>query len=123
MVSDSNGNLKEIHTINVEWKRNEDGRFVPVEIPGTEKVWPAQLALICMGFLGSEETAIEPLGLERDARSNVKAEYGTFKTNVEGVFAAGDMRRGQSLVVWAINEGRAAARECDKYLMGYSNLE
>jgi glutamate synthase (NADPH/NADH) small chain len=75
-----------------------------------------------MGFLGPEKPLVEKLGLATDERSNVKADYGKFSTSVEGVFAAGDMRRGQSLVVWAINEGRAAARECDRYLMGFSNL-
>lgn len=122
IVGDENGNVKEVHTVKVEWKKDENGRFSPVEIPGTEKVYPAQLVLLAMGFLGPEETAIMPLSIEQDARSNVKAEYGKFTTNVPGVFAAGDMRRGQSLVVWAINEGRGAARECDKYLMGKTTL-
>jgi glutamate synthase (NADPH/NADH) small chain len=75
-----------------------------------------------MGFLGPEKPLVEKLGLSTDERSNVKADYGKFSTSVPGVFAAGDMRRGQSLVVWAINEGRAAARECDRYLMGVTNL-
>jgi glutamate synthase (NADPH/NADH) small chain len=75
-----------------------------------------------MGFLGPEKPLVEKLGLAADDRSNVKADYGKFATSVEGIFAAGDMRRGQSLVVWAINEGRAAARECDRYLLGSSNL-
>lgn len=121
-VGDTDGNLKEVHTIEVEWQKDSSGRFIPVEVPGTEKVFPAQLVLLAMGFLGPEDTALKPLGVEQDARSNVKAEYGNFATNVKGIFAAGDMRRGQSLVVWAINEGRAAARECDKYLMGYTKL-
>jgi glutamate synthase (NADPH/NADH) small chain len=121
-VGDADGNLKEVHAIGVEWQKDAAGRFIPVEIPGTEKVFPAQLVLLAMGFLGPEDTAFKALGVEQDARSNVKAEYGTFSTNVKGVFAAGDMRRGQSLVVWAINEGRAAARECDRYLMGYTKL-
>jgi glutamate synthase (NADPH/NADH) small chain len=121
-VGDADGSLKEVHAIGVEWQKDAAGRFIPVEIPGTEKVFPAQLVLLAMGFLGPEDTAFKALGVEQDARSNVKAEYGTFSTNVKGVFAAGDMRRGQSLVVWAINEGRAAARECDRYLMGYTKL-
>ena len=75
-----------------------------------------------MGFLGPEDTILRSLGVEQDGRSNAKAEYGRFATSVEGVFAAGDMRRGQSLVVWAINEGRGAARECDRYLMGSTDL-
>jgi len=91
-------------------------------IPGTEKVYPADLVLLAMGFIGPEDTIPNALKLELDKRNNVKAEYGKFATNVEGVFVAGDMRRGQSLVVWAINEGRAAARECDRYLMGETQL-
>jgi glutamate synthase (NADPH/NADH) small chain len=75
-----------------------------------------------MGFLGPEPEAPDQLRLERDARSNLKAAYGKYATNVPGVFAAGDCRRGQSLVVWAINEGREAARECDRHLMGESLL-
>ncbi len=92
------------------------------KIPGTEKVWPAQLVLLAMGFLGPEETVLGDLGVERDKRSNAQADYGKFATSVPGVFAAGDMRRGQSLVVWAINEGRGAAREIDRYLMGETHL-
>jgi glutamate synthase (NADPH/NADH) small chain len=80
------------------------------------------LVLLCLGYLGPEDRLLSQLGVERDARSNVRAEYGRFATTIEGVFAAGDMRRGQSLVVWAINEGRGAARECDRYLMGETSL-
>lgn len=75
-----------------------------------------------MGFTGPETEVVEKFGLKTDARSNIKAEHGSFTTNHEGVFAAGDVRRGQSLVVWAINEGRGAARECDRFLMGSTNL-
>ena len=75
-----------------------------------------------MGFLGPESTLVEQLGLEQDARTNIRADYGKFATSAPGVFAAGDMRRGQSLIVWAINEGRGTARECDRYLMGSTNL-
>jgi glutamate synthase (NADPH/NADH) small chain len=85
-------------------------------------VRPADLVLLAMGFLGPEDTVLEQLGIERDERSNAKATHGEFATSVEGIFAAGDMRRGQSLVVWAINEGRGAARECDRYLMGTTAL-
>jgi glutamate synthase (NADPH/NADH) small chain len=92
------------------------------EIAGTERVWPAQLVLLAMGFLGPEDSVLDQLGVERDERSNAKAAHGEFSTNVPGVFAAGDMRRGQSLIVWAINEGRGAARECDRYLMGETDL-
>ena len=92
------------------------------EVEGSEKEWPAQLILLAMGFLGPEQYVAEAAGLEVDPRSNFKAEHGHFATNVDGVFAAGDCRRGQSLVVWAINEGRGAARAIDIYLQGYSDL-
>ncbi|TLS50902.1 glutamate synthase subunit beta [Paenibacillus antri] len=121
-VGDENGHVKELHTVQIEWKKDDAGRFVPVEVPGSEKVYPADLVLLAMGFLGPEPTVLEQLGVERDERSNAKAAYGAYATNVEGVFAAGDMRRGQSLVVWAINEGREAARECDRWLMGSTQL-
>lgn len=121
-VGDENGNVQAVHTVKVEWQKDDSGRFVPKEIPGTEEVLPAGLVLLAMGFLGPESTALAPLGIECDQRSNVKADYGRYRTNVDGVFSAGDMRRGQSLVVWAIHEGRGAAREVDKYLMGYTNL-
>lgn len=122
LVGDENGRLKELHTVQVEWKVGDNGRFGPQEIAGTEKVWPAQLVLIAMGFLGPEDVVLEQLGLERDERSNAKAEHGRFATSKPGIFAAGDCRRGQSLVVWAINEGRGAARECDRFLMGHTDL-
>jgi glutamate synthase (NADPH/NADH) small chain len=121
-IGDENGNVKEIETVQVEWVRNANGPFSPIEIPGTEQILPAQLILIAMGFTGPEDTLVESCGVERDERSNVKAEYGKFVTNLPGIFTAGDMRRGQSLVVWAINEGRGAARECDRYLMGETSL-
>ncbi|ALS27981.1 glutamate synthase [Paenibacillus sp. 32O-W] len=121
-VGDENGNVKELHTVQIERIVDETGRKIYKEIPGTEKVWPADLVLIAIGFEGPENTLIDQFGLERDRRSNVKAEYGKYRTNVDKVFAAGDMRRGQSLVVWAINEGREAAREVDRYLMGSTML-
>ncbi|MBP1995017.1 glutamate synthase subunit beta [Paenibacillus eucommiae] len=121
-VGDENGHVKELHTVLIEWKKDEQGRFAPVEVPGSEKIYPAQLVLIAMGFLGPESAVLDQLGVEKDERSNAKAAHGKFATNVKGIFAAGDMRRGQSLVVWAINEGREAAREVDRYLMGSSNL-
>lgn len=121
-VGDDNGRVKEVHTSEVEWVKDDQGRFTPREIQGTEKVWPAQLVLLAMGFTGPEDSVLDQLGIERDDRSNARAEYGQFTTSVKGVFAAGDMRRGQSLVVWAINEGRGAARECDRYLMGDTSL-
>jgi glutamate synthase (NADPH/NADH) small chain len=108
--------------VQIQWEKNDKGQFVPREMPGTEQVRPVQLVLLAMGFLGPEQPLLEQLGVERDGRSNAKAEFGQFGTNVKGVFAAGDARRGQSLVVWAFNEGRGAARECDRYLMGATNL-
>jgi glutamate synthase (NADPH/NADH) small chain len=121
-VGDAAGQLQELVTVQVKWERNDKGQFVPVEVPGTEQVRPAQLALLAMGFLGPEQALLKDLGVEPDGRSNVRAEHGSFVTNLKGVFAAGDCRRGQSLVVWAINEGRGAARECDRWLMGRTDL-
>ncbi len=119
---DEHGHVKEVHTVQIEWTKNDKGQLVPKEVPGSEKVLPAQLVLLAMGFLGPEQPLLEQLGVERDGRSNAKADYGKYCTSVKGVFAAGDARRGQSLVVWAFNEGRGAARECDRYLMGRTNL-
>ncbi|GJL73292.1 MAG: glutamate synthase subunit beta [Nitrosomonas sp.] len=121
-VGDNNRHVKALHTINVEWAKDDNGRFFPRKIPGSEKIWPADLVLLAMGFLGPEDTILDELAIARDARSNAKAEEGLYATNVKGVFAAGDIRRGQSLVVWAIYEGRTAARECDRYLMGSTLL-
>ncbi len=114
------GEVKELETIDVIWDRNPEGRMVPKEIVGSEKTWKTDLVLLAMGFIGPEDTIPCELKLERDGRSNIKAEYEKFDTNLDKVFAAGDMRRGQSLVVWAIQEGKLAAREVDKYLTGKS---
>jgi glutamate synthase (NADPH/NADH) small chain len=122
ITSDSHGQVKEIVTVQIQWERNEKGQFIPKEVPGTEKVLPAQLVLLAMGFLGPEQSLLDALKLERDPRTNVKAGFEKYSTNLKGVFAAGDCRRGQSLVVWAFNEGRGAARECDRYLMGATDL-
>jgi glutamate synthase (NADPH/NADH) small chain len=119
---DSEGKVKAVHTVQVKWEKNAQGQFVPTPVPGTEQVRPATLVLLAMGFLGPEQELPAALGLERDPRSNIKAEYGRYATNIPGVFAAGDCRRGQSLVVWAFNEGRGAARECDRFLMGDTEL-
>jgi glutamate synthase (NADPH/NADH) small chain len=119
---DENGHVKAVHTVEVQWEKNDKGQFIPKHVPGTEKVLPAQLVLLAMGFLGPEQPLLDALGIERDPRSNVKADYGKYATSIPGVFAAGDCRRGQSLVVWAFNEGRGAARECDLYLMGSTDL-
>ena len=113
-LRNDNGSLKGIITVEV------DNNFQ--EIPGTEKEWKADLILLAMGFLGPEHYVSEPLNIELDERSNYKAEHNIHQTSNPSVFAAGDCRRGQSLVVWAINEGRAAAREIDIYLMGETTL-
>ena len=122
LVGDEQGRVKEIVTVEVHWEKNGQGQFVPVERSGTEKTQPAQLVLLAMGFTGPEVALPTSLGVELDARKNVKAEHDQYVTSVEGVFAAGDCRRGQSLVVWAIHEGRGAARECDRFLMGRTDL-
>jgi glutamate synthase (NADPH/NADH) small chain len=120
-VGDENGRVSAIHTTLVEWGR-DNGRAAPRNVPGSEKVLPTQLVLLALGFSGPENQLLDQLGVDKDQRTNAKAEYGKFSTSIPGVFAAGDMRRGQSLVVWAINEGRGAARECDRYLMGETAL-
>lgn len=120
-IDDRKGNVTGIKTVRVQWGK-KDGRMVMEEIAGSEEVIGADLVLLAMGFLGPENTVSEKLGIELDPRSNYKAEHGKFETNVPGVFAAGDCRRGQSLVVWAINEGRGAARAIDIYLQGDSTL-
>jgi glutamate synthase (NADPH/NADH) small chain len=119
---DGEGKVKAVHVVDVEWRKNEQGQFGPQPVAGTERVLPAQLVLLAMGFLGPEQPLLDALGVERDGRSNVKAEHGRYETSLPGVFAAGDCRRGQSLVVWAFNEGRGAAKACDAYLMGRSDL-
>jgi glutamate synthase (NADPH/NADH) small chain len=122
ILGDDAGNARAVVTVNIRWEKNDKGQFVPVEQPGSEKEHPAQLVLLAMGFLGPEQGLLKDLKVDVDARSNVKADYDRYATNVPGVFAAGDARRGQSLVVWAINEGRGAARECDRWLMGATEL-
>lgn len=121
-LADAEGRLSGVHLVNITWKRNEKGGFVPEEVPGSDREVPAQLVLLAMGFLGPDEPVLEQLGVERDGRTNVRAEYGRYQTSIPKVFAAGDCRRGQSLVVWAFNEGRGAARECDRWLMGGTDL-
>jgi glutamate synthase (NADPH) small chain len=120
-LDDGNGNVKGIKTVRVRWTK-QDGRMNMEEIPGSEQIIEADLVFLAMGFLGPESYVSEVLQIELDPRSNYKADHGKFTTNVPGVFAAGDCRRGQSLVVWAINEGRGAARAIDTYLMGQSSL-
>jgi len=119
---DDQGALKAVHTVSVQWERLPDGRMVPKEVPGSERIWPAQMVLLAMGFLGPEDTLPDAFGLVRDSRSNIQAAADQYATSKPGIFAAGDSRRGQSLVVWAIHEGRGAARACDRYLMGGTQL-
>jgi glutamate synthase (NADPH/NADH) small chain len=121
-IGDTNGNLTGLITSEVEWIMEPGKRPQLKEIPGTEKNWKCELALLAMGFTGSEMTIAEQLGLKADMRTNIKASEADYKTNVPGVFVAGDQRRGQSLIVWAISEGRQAAHHVDVFLMGNSNL-
>ncbi len=121
-VGDAEGQLSGVKTVEVQWQKGDDGRWNMEEVAGSEKVWPADLIMLSMGFTGPEQYVSDALNLEYDERANYRAAYGQYKTSVEGVFAAGDCRRGQSLVVWGINEGREAAREIDKFLMGSSFL-
>ena len=120
--ADDDGQVKAIHVVDVAWEKDDSGRFQMQKVAGSERVIPAQLVLLAMGFLGPEQPLVDALGLEQDGRSNIQADYNKYVTSVPGVFAAGDCRRGQSLVVWAFNEGRGVARECDRYLMGHSDL-
>ncbi len=121
-VGDGQGNLRAIKVCEVDWSKPvENGPPFSV-VPGSEKELECDLVFLALGFLGPEHIIGEQLNLETDARSNFKAEHEQYTTNIEGVFAAGDCRRGQSLIVWAINEGRGAARECDRYLMGATEL-
>ena len=121
-VKDTNGKLIALKTVNVEWKMVLGEKPELIEIAGTEKTWPCDLALLALGFTGPESTLADKLGLNTDAHSNYKATYGKYQTNVSNIFTAGDMRRGQSLIVWAISEGREAARQVDIFLMGKSEL-
>ena len=119
-ITNDKGELIALKTVEVQWKLLAGKRPELIERPGTEKTWPCDLVLLALGFTGTESTLSDQLGLDIDARTNIKAT--NYQTNVAHIFTAGDMRRGQSLIVWAINEGREAAREVDIYLMGSSNL-
>ena len=119
---DENGNVTAVHTVDIEWTRTPEGQMIPQEVAGSEKVHPADIVLLAMGFMGPEGSLVDQFGVDKDPRSNILAQYDQFATSKPGVFAAGDGRRGQSLIVWAIDEGRRAAREVDKYLMGKSYL-
>ena len=123
-ILDENGQLKGLKVVEVEWEMDANGRALNFkEVPGTERELPCQLVLLAMGFLHPQkEGLLEKLGVDLDNRGNVKAVEGKYQTNIPKIFTAGDMRRGQSLVVWAISEGREAARKVDEYLMDYSKL-
>jgi glutamate synthase (NADPH/NADH) small chain len=121
-IKDKEGKLIALKTINVQWEVIPGKRPKLIEIAGTEKTWPCDLALLALGFTGPESTLADKLGIDLDGRSNYKAIYGKYQTNIPNIFTAGDMRRGQSLIVWAISEGREAARQVDIYLMGKSEL-
>ncbi|MGP1992453.1 glutamate synthase subunit beta [Zobellia laminariae] len=121
-LGDKDGNLTGLITSQVEWIKTPGQRPQLKEVPGTEKEWKCELALLALGFTGSEMTIADQLGIEADGRTNIKATEENYMTNVPGIFAAGDQRRGQSLIVWAISEGRQAAYHVDKYLMGESAL-
>ncbi len=124
-IGDENGNLKALKIAQLEWKLTDDGRPARfVEVAGSEQIMPCELALLAMGFVHPQQDGlINDLGIELDERGNVRAAEKSYQTNVEKIFAAGDMRRGQSLVVWAISEGRECARKVDEFLMGSSLLE
>ncbi|WP_026811180.1 glutamate synthase subunit beta [Arenibacter latericius] len=121
-IGDSDGNLTGLITSEVEWIKEPGKRPQLIEIPDTEKEWKCELALLALGFTGTEMTIADQLGIKADMRTNIKASEADYMTNIPGVFVAGDQRRGQSLIVWAISEGRQAAYHVDTFLMGSSNL-
>ncbi|WP_118196110.1 glutamate synthase subunit beta [Albibacterium indicum] len=124
-IADENGKLKALKVVDLEWEKDKLGRPVKfTEIEGSEREIPCELVLLAMGFLHPQhEGLLNQLGLEYDQRGNVKAQEGSYQTSADKIFVAGDMRRGQSLVVWAISEGRECARKVDEFLMGVSELE
>jgi len=121
-ISDGTDKVQAVETVQVNWVKDDKGRLIPMELPGSEQTWKADLVLLAMGFIGPEDAIADELGIQRDQRSNLKAEFGSFTTNLDKVFAAGDARRGQSLVVWAIREGKLAARAVDLFLTGSSKI-
>ncbi|KAJ8657427.1 hypothetical protein O0I10_006983 [Lichtheimia ornata] len=121
-VKDAEGNVKGINTVRVEWSKDENGRWAMKDVPGSEEFFPADLVLLSMGFLGPEEALVKQLSLKQDGRTNIETPKGKYNTSAPGVFAAGDCRRGQSLIVWGINEGRQCAREVDFFLEGSTFL-
>jgi len=121
-LGDDQGNLRALKTVKLDWTKPSPSGAPFTPIPGTEQEWPADLCFLALGFKGPEQLIAEQLEVATDNRTNFQADYGKYATNIPGLFAAGDCRRGQSLIVWAINEGREVARECDRYLMGSTKL-
>ncbi|NBJ92401.1 glutamate synthase subunit beta [Parablautia muri] len=121
-VKDKNGNLKGVKIVKLSWEKEDTGRMSSKEVAGSEKILPAEIVLIAAGFLGSQKYVTDAFKVDLDQRTNVNTAPGRYETSVKNVFTAGDMHRGQSLVVWAIREGREAAKAVDESLMGYTNL-
>jgi glutamate synthase (NADPH/NADH) len=121
-VLDDQGKLKGLNTVRVEWTKDSSGRWKMEEVPGSAMFFPAQLVFLALGFLGPQSEAVKALGVKQDGRTNIETPKGRYKTNLDGVYAAGDCRRGQSLIVWGINEGRGAAAEVDEWLMRGTRL-
>ena len=122
-IKDSEGKVCKAIIVDLAPQKNEEtGRTMMVPVEGSEKEIAADLVLIAAGFLGCQDYVADAFGVERNARTNVATEPGQYQTNVDKVFVTGDMHRGQSLVVWAIHEGREVAKAVDMSLMGYSNL-
>ena len=117
-----NGLVTGLKTVEIEWAQEKNGKMKMKEIANTEKTWNADLVLLALGFIGPEQKILNDFGVSIDEIGNIESAYGKFTTNVDGVFSAGDARRGQSLVVWAMNEGRGAALAIDRYLQGTSRL-
>jgi len=111
-----------VKTINVTWEKSSDGTQTMVEESGTEKIWEADIVLLAMGFVGPEQELLKKMQVSLNNKNNIDAKHGAFETNIKGVFTAGDCRRGQSLIVWAMNEGRGAALQIDRFLSGTSSL-
>jgi len=120
-TGDKNGNVKSLKTVAVEWVNDKGGKAELREIEGSEKVWPCDMALLALGFTGHEKSLVNQIGLKTDDKGQLLTK--NYQTSIKNIFSAGDMRRGQSLIVWAISEGREAAVEVDKFLMGSSKLE
>ena len=121
-LGDEDGNVTGLKTSQVDWAKPVPGGAPFSRVENTEQMFECDLVFLAMGFLGPEQFLAEQLGIETDPRSNYKADMNSYTTSIPSVFAAGDCRRGQSLIVWAIREGREAAHECDRYLMGVSDL-